>query len=130
LLQLQPEQSLPLIERLLNSPREGVREEAALAFGSSKHPGAFRTLERHYSARIEPGFRPTLLLAIASSRDSQAAEFLAKLVETECPAVAGDAIAALRIYRNDAALRARLASAVEKRKEESLARVFAREFGN
>lgn len=130
LLQLQPDQSLPLVERLLDSPREGIREEAALALGSSKRPEAFEVLRRHYSARIEPGFRPTLLLAIASSRDPQAVEFLAKLVETERPAAAADAIAALRIYRNDAALRARLALAVEKRAEESLLAVFGREFGN
>jgi HEAT repeat protein len=128
LLRLQPQQSLSFVERFLHSHNESVRDEAALALGSSREPEALEMLCRKYSPSIDPQFRQTLLTAIAGIRLPAAAEFLLKLVETERADAASEALKALRIYRNDSALRERVVAVVERRGNEAIQQAFISAF--
>lgn len=125
LFQLAPDRSLEFVARFLDSSDEATRENAALAIGASRRPGALEVLRGHYSPRMWPGLRATLLLAIATVRSPDAVQFLLSLAEQEKPDAAVDAVRALAIFRHDQELRGKLAKIVEKRGDDRLQRAFS-----
>ncbi|HSU67786.1 MAG TPA: HEAT repeat domain-containing protein [Tepidisphaeraceae bacterium] len=128
LLQLQPRDALPLVERFLDSDEESLCEEAALALGSSKAAGAFELLKARYFPHADPQFRRVLLTAMATQRSAAASEFLTSLVGTEPAPLAAEVLKTMRIYRNDSAVRQALSQIVQTRNDPSLSAVFQREF--
>lgn len=130
LLQLQPRESLEMVGQFLDGSDEPLRAEAALALGSSKLPEALHMLKQRYSREAGSEFRQTLLSAIASLRLPAAVDFLSSLVETESSSEAAHVIRALRIYRHDSALRDRLSRTIDRRADDSLRKVFQKEFGS
>jgi hypothetical protein len=124
LLSLQPDEALPFVERFLDSPDEVLQEEAALALGTSRRPQALEALRRAYARARDARLRQVLLTSLASLRSPEAIDFLVSIVETERTEAAADALQALRIHRNNSALRERLAQAVTTRADSSLQAVF------
>lgn len=128
LLSLQPREALEFVGDFLDSPDDSVRDEAALALGTSKEPGALDLLNRQFALAVDRPFRQTLLTSIASLRFSAAVDFLVMVVETERLATAADALVAARIFRNDAAVRERMERAVASRAHASLQAEFDKQF--
>lgn len=128
LLSLQPREALEFVGNFLDSPHDSVRDEAALALGTSKEPGALDLLKRQFALAVDRPFRQTLLTSIATLRFPAATDFLISVVETERVATADDALAAARIFRNDAAARERMQRAVASRGDASLQAAFEKQF--
>jgi hypothetical protein len=125
LFQLAPDRSLEFVGKFLDSSDEATRENAALAIGASRQPEALAMLRSHYSPRMWPGLRATLLLAIATVRSPEAVQFLLSVAEQETPEAAVDAVRALSMFRHDHELREKLAGIVENRGDERLRRALA-----
>jgi HEAT repeat protein len=128
LISLQPREAVEFVGQFLDSAEESVRDEAALALGTSKDPGALELLKRQYATTADRAFQQTLLTSIAGLRRPEAVEFLIKIVEAEGPAAAADAVAAARIFRNDSALRERIKRAVASRGDPALQATFDKQF--
>jgi hypothetical protein len=128
LLSLDPREALEFVGRFLNSPQDTIRDEAALALGTSKEAGALEMLKLQYSKTSDRQFGQILLTSIAGLRLPSAVEFLISIIETERPAVAADALAAARIFRNDPAMRERIACAVALRADSVMQASFDKQF--
>lgn len=128
LLSIQPDEALPFVERFLESPDDVLQEEAALALGTSKRPQALEILRRTYARARDPRLRQVLLTSVASLRVPEAIDFLASLVEQDRPEAAADALKAMRIHRNNSALRDRISQIVTSRADASLRSAFQKTF--
>jgi HEAT repeat protein len=124
LFQLAPQKSLAFVARFLDSNLETTREDAALAIGASRQPGAFALLRDRYLAGRNPSLAPMLLLGIATVRSPEAVQFLLARVEEESRSLAVEAIRAMGIFRHDQALRAKVSEIVDRRSDEMLRRAF------
>ncbi|WP_026731199.1 HEAT repeat domain-containing protein [Fischerella sp. PCC 9605] len=125
LLQLAPQQSLPLVASFLVDSEEQICELAALALGESRLDAAFDTLKNWWERTRSAELRRTGLLAIAMLRHDQALEFLISLVAEGKDLDAKDAIAALSIYREDYELWQRVYKAAEQRADISFLQAIA-----
>lgn len=118
LLQLEGERVLPVLAEFLQNHDGAVREEAALAIGSSRLPAAYETLREAYTATRDPQFREVLLRAIGMTREERAIAWLLELVRTARKREAIDAINALALLRSSEEVRRATESAVHGREPE------------
>src|SRR5581483_10389693 len=72
LLELEGDRALSLLSEFLQKSDGAVREEAALALGSSRLPRACELLREAYDVARDPQFREALLRAIATTRQEPA----------------------------------------------------------
>jgi HEAT repeat protein len=128
LLSLEPREAMEFVGRFLDSSSDAIRDEAVLALGTSKEPAALGMLEGQYSKTSDRPFQQILLTSIAGLRLPGAVDFLISIIETERPAAAADALAAARIFRNDPAVRERIARAVASRADSVLRASFDKQF--
>ncbi len=128
LLDVAPETSLAFVAGYLDSSDPGIAEVAAIALGQSRRPEAITALKSKW-----PGARETqrraLLIGMAVARDDSAFEFLFSVVESAIEKIAGEAITALAMYRQDERIRSRVESLVAHRKGTLLRRTLGAEFG-
>ena len=117
LLKLAPRTSLPLLARVLQGADAAVAETAALALGASRRPEAFELLRDCLEGAARRGWRPSLLLALASLRQEESFELLLGLVRDGSASDAAAAVAALAPHSTDEALRARIVEAAAGRDE-------------
>ena len=115
LLQLEHDEALPLVAEFLQPKLGPVAEEAALALGSSRLPGAAVLLEQSFARQRDPDFRHVLLRAISSTRQPPALDFLLNLVRTAREADALSALEALALHRDSADIRRQVQHAAEER---------------
>jgi len=125
LFHLAPEKSLEFVARFLDSSHETTCQDAALAIGASRQAGAFAILRDRYVEAGDPSIRPSLLVAIATVRSPEAVQFLLERVETEKPGLAAEAIRALRIFRGEESVRAKVVEIADRRGDEVLRRALA-----
>lgn len=128
LLSLEPRDALEFVGRFLDSSQDAIRDEAVLALGTSKEPASLDMLKGQYSRTSDRPFQQMLLTSIAGLRLPGAIEFLISIIETDRPAAAADALAAARIFRNDFAVRQRIARAVSSREDDALRATFDKHF--
>jgi HEAT repeat protein len=114
LLRLERDAALPLVAEFLNGP-EDVKEEAALALGSSRMAGAVEILVKALQGARDPYFRKTVLRALSASRQDKAMEFLLGLVREGICADMDAALEALALHRESAEIRAAVEAAVKDR---------------
>ena len=100
LLQLAPETSLSFVAGFLQRDDPAVQGATAVALGESHLVQAFPFLETAREDAIEADLKKTLLLSIALLRHERALEFLLSLLVSGGQA-GKDALAALRMYRDD-----------------------------
>lgn len=100
LLQLAPETSLSFVAGFLQRDDPAVQGATAVALGESHLVQAFPFLETAWEDAIEADLKKTLLLSIALLRHERALEFLLSLLVSGGQA-GKDALAALRMYRDD-----------------------------
>src|SRR5579871_2121301 len=72
LLGIEGERGVPLVSEFLHKAEGAVREEAALALGSSRLARAFELLQKSYNGTRDPEFREVLLRAISLTRAESA----------------------------------------------------------
>ncbi len=120
---------LPIVAEFLDPAQPPACEAAALALGRSRLAEALDPLKDCLGRCHTSELRQQILLAIAILRRPAATDFLIELVATaEEEATAGGALSVLRIYKEDARLRERVAEVVGKRGSPRVQAAFEREF--
>jgi HEAT repeat protein len=114
LLRLERDAALALVAEFLEGA-DDVREEAALALGSSRMAGAVEILLQALPRARDPYFRKTLLRALSASRQEKAIEFLLGLIREGISADADGAVEALELHRDSAEIRAAMEAARNER---------------
>ncbi len=128
LLKLGLESSLPFFGRLLERADDETRAAAALALGESRAPDALPLLRDLWERSDNVELRRTALLAVATLRHDQALEFLLSLIAEGPGPDARDAIEALAIYKDDAALSQRVRETALRREDLDLSGALAKAF--
>ena len=100
ILNLEHEQAVGFIGDFFRSPDAEVRDEAALALGASRLPGAVDFLIKAWNESRHQEFGPILLRALSSSRQPSALEFLLDLVKKGSTREAAVALDALELNRD------------------------------
>lgn len=121
LLELSPEQSLPLVESHTRHEDPAVVEEAVLALGESRLPEAFPILTDLFDTTILAEERRGIVLGIALLRTDESVDFLVEIVLEGDSASARHVVETLGIYRGTPEVVDRFRAAVEKRREPKLA---------
>jgi HEAT repeat protein len=115
LFQLEHDQALPFVAEFLQPKLGPVAEEAALALGSSRLPGAALLLEQSFARHRDPDFRMVLLRALSATRQPPALDFLLNLVRNAREADALCAVEALALHRDSADIRRQVEQAAGQR---------------
>ena len=115
LLSIEGEQAVPLLSDFLQSGNTAVREEAALALGSSRLPRACDLLREAYSSARDPDFREVLLRAVSLTRTESGIQWLLELVRTARKRDAVNALHALALHKSSEEIRRAVSSAVQGR---------------
>ena len=115
LFQLEGDQALPFVADFLQPKLGPIAEEAALALGSARRPGAAALLQESFVRQRDPDFREVLLRAISSTREPRALDFLLNMVRNNREAEAAAALEALALHRDSAEIRRQVEHAAEER---------------
>src|SRR5580658_6050048 len=115
LLQLEGDDALPFVADFLQPKLATVAEEAALALGSSRRPGAVPLLQHAYAVQRDPEFRLVVLRALSSTRQPPALEYLLNMVRSAREAEALHAVEALALHRDSEDIRRQVEQAAEER---------------
>jgi HEAT repeat protein len=105
--------STELIETFLDSPDDETREMAILALAESRQPAAADLLIARLARELSPERRRPMLEALAMNRQPAAIDYLLNVVR-EGGGNAKQAIAAMEIFKPDAALRAKMEAAMRE----------------
>lgn len=128
LLRLSPRKTVEFVARYMDDDDEDLRQLAILILGESRLPAALNALTEQFHRALIGDQRKPIILAIALTRLPQSVDFLAQVISDEHKQLAIAAIDALKMYRTDAAIRARLADATEKRGDPEIRRAFDQAF--
>ena len=128
LLAMNPEASLPFVNRFLNDDDPTLVEAAALALGESRLEEAMPALTARLEGCYDDRLRQTLLVAISMLRREPGLEYLLAMVRDAAPDRARQGLAALAIHRGDETIKERVRAAVAERGHRGLREVFRREF--
>jgi hypothetical protein len=104
LLRLEGAEALPFLGGFLQSKKEELREEAALALGASRLPAAVELLREALAVARDPQFRGVLMRAVSASRQPAAIELLLDLYRNGRAADSAAALAALELHRASPAI--------------------------
>jgi HEAT repeat protein len=115
LLNLEADRAVPFVAEYLKSADDALRDEAALALGSSRlNVGIDALIETWKQCRAGP-FADVLLRAISSSRLEEALEFLLNLIKTGTDRQASAAVEALELHENSPEIHERVMEAKRSR---------------
>ncbi len=126
LLQLAPQQSLPLVEDVLYArtaialAKADQAEAAGLALSESQLNEAFPILRDWWQGIRDPQLRKTGILAISILRQPEAIQFLLTLIAESKPEDAKEATEAMGIHIQDQILWQRVCQAVQERQDAAL----------
>lgn len=104
-----------LVGGYLDAGDPGVRDEAALALGSSRLPDAVDALIARAKETTDPELRDTLFRALSASRRPKAIEFLVETIRAGMTRDARAALEALSIHRGSAQLQQQIDEACSER---------------
>jgi hypothetical protein len=126
LLKLEKERGIRFVAGFLNA-RQEVREEAALALGTSRLSGAVDILQEAWESTRDAEFRLVILRALSVSRQERAIGFLLQQVREGRADDAKAALEALALDRNSPEIR-RQAEAAANQGGAAIKALFARLF--
>jgi hypothetical protein len=126
LMKLAPAKQVKFVARFLEKPDAEMREMALLALGQSRQPAAFDLLQSMYEREIRVDKRRVFLQPIALTRLPAGHQFLLHVIADEPRDLAIAAIEALKPYRSDSSLRAKMEKAVNDRDEPTVREAFSR----
>ena len=115
LLRLEGADCLPFLAGFLQSKKEEVCEEAALALGASRLPGAVELLGQALAAARDGAFREVLMRALSTSRQAAAIELLLGLLRNGRPADSAAALAALELHRGSPGIWSQVEAVMDSR---------------
>lgn len=119
-LHLESDKGLVFVAEFLQTAGEEIRDEAALAIGSSRQPGAAEFLITTWNNTINASFRSVLLRAISSSRAETGLEFLLSLIREGSRLQARSAMEALELHSESADIQERTEKAIQQRQLDGL----------
>ena len=128
LLRIEGESAVPFVLEFLRDPSSDVREEAALALGTSRLSAAVAALQDLLAQKHTLVDYEILLRALSISRHEEAVRFLLEMVQSRRPREATAALDALALYRDSHEIRNKIAQAVATRPEPEIERHFNRLF--
>jgi len=117
LLQVAPEKSVGFVAAFLDGRDEAIAEAAALALGESRLEEAFPILRVEFERTRSRGLRRTLMTAMALLRRENAIAYLLSQVRDAEGQTSADAVQALSMYDQNAALQERIEAARRHRAE-------------
>jgi len=117
LLALDPRNGVPFVAEFMNSSELEVRDEGALALGSSRLPEAVDLLIKQWNETKDREFGAVLLRAMSSSRQQVALDFLLNLVRTGSTRDMTMALDALKLHADSTEIQAKLDQARKERPE-------------
>jgi HEAT repeat protein len=129
LLRVEGEGAVPFVVEFFRTPDPETKDEAILALGASRLPGAVAAL-RDLLARKIPLVDPEVVFrALSISRREEAVDFLLDLIRTRRPREVSAVLDALKVYRDSGEVQKRIADAVGTRWEQEIQQEFQRIFG-
>lgn len=105
-----------------------ISEAAILALGASRTAKAIDFLKQKWQRSTRSEGRKTVLLALATSRNEEAVNFLLAQLNEASVHVASEIIAALAIHKSSESIRRAVSEAVNRRRDRELLDSFRREF--
>ena len=135
LLTIEREGAVPFVTEFLNYEGDAkdedfdkaVKEEAALALGTSRLPSAVQTLIEYWQ-RTQRISDEGVLRGISASRQDAAIDFLLQLIREAREGDALMALDAMALHRDSSDIRARVEDAVGSRREPSISEQFRYRF--
>jgi HEAT repeat protein len=128
LLAVDPNAHVEFVAEFLDPSRPDVCDAAAMALAKSRLAEALEPLKACWPKCHSRELRQRIFLAIAILRRPNAIDHLIELVADESESTALEALSALRIYKDDARLRERIAEVVRGSGSSMLQAAFDREF--
>ena len=120
LMSVAPGDSLTFVASFLEGDADGLRDQAALALGDSRHEAAFAYLRAAWDGiLVSEGLRIVLIRAAALHRSEPAFNWLISLIETGADAHSDAAAEALLVYDRNTRLVERVHAALESRNSRS-----------
>jgi len=119
---------IELVEPFLGPAQPELSDAAAIALGESRLPEAYALLRARFDKEITVDRRRPLLLGMALTRRAESLDFLLTVIDEENAATSVHAVAALAIYKNDAAVRERVRAVVESRDDRAVSEEFQKRF--
>jgi hypothetical protein len=130
LLQLEPDESPGFVAGFLDGPEATIGELAALTLGESRLDAALDLLREHWEEQpLKRDADRVLLRAAALHRSEAAFDWLLSVVASGDALSAETIIVELGVYRANHKLRARLETALDRRRDERLLSRFERIWG-
>jgi HEAT repeat protein len=121
LLSVEPDESPSFVARYLADADEVIRELAALALGESRLPEALAYLQKAWKQSILVGrFHGVLVRAAALHRSDAAFDWLLSMVGQADPALVGEVLEALAVYKRNTTLTERILRALAERNDQRL----------
>lgn len=130
LLNCERDHALDFVISFVDSPDPEVNDAAILALGASRLPQAIEYLKQKWEQTLGDPRRKTILLALATSRDEAAVNFLVSLIDSAGLSTASEVIAALAAHKHSERIRQAVSAAVDRRRERPLLDIFRREFSD
>jgi HEAT repeat protein len=128
LLRVEGESAVAFIVEFFRAPDPEVRDEAVLALGASRLPGAVVALRDLLARKIPLVDNEVVFRALSISRREEAIAFLLGVIRTWRPRDVIAALDALKLFRDSTEVRSRLAEAVAARSEREIQQEFQRIF--
>jgi len=97
--------AIAFVARYVAAEEPAIAEAAILALGASRGPQAFEVLKEKWERTHRGPIKKVLLLALATSRNEDALQFLLKLLENAPVATAAEVLAALADQRPSESIR-------------------------
>jgi hypothetical protein len=119
LLSLERERAVPFVAEYLDSSDDALRDEAALALGSSRLARALEVLTHRWQ-QSRGGFAEVLLRAISSSRLPDAIDFLLNVLKTGTSQQATAALDALKLHKDTPEIQIKIEEAQIQRRQITL----------
>jgi HEAT repeat protein len=118
LLHLEGERAVSFVAGFMLRYDDEVRDEASLALGSSRLPGAVKTLIEAWKQSDKGEFGSVLLRALSASRDDAALDFLLDLVQNGSTRDHASAMDALQLHKDSPEILERVERAYKLRDQE------------
>jgi|SRR5581483_3349384 len=128
MLRLSPRNSVSFVSQYMDSDDDELKQLAILSLGESRLPGALGALTEQFHRVLTGNERKPLILAIALTRLPASIDFLLKVIEQEHKQLGLAAIDALKIYRADPSIRARVLASTKQRDDADLRRAAEQSF--
>ena len=120
ILNLETDKGLAFVAGYMKSSNLEIRDEAALAIGSSRQPAAADLLIESWNNTLDAEFRSVLVRAISASRAEKGLEFLLSLVREGARPQAQSALDALQLHQDSNDIHDRTEQAIAQRQREGL----------